>query len=1130
MTKKIGKASILIVMITIIMFAIFVMTGCLFQGQYLINLAQAVEVDRIIYTNDANKYIEGKRIMRDEEDDDTVYIGMSTNDVALAGMYFVYNDDYTMDIVIDTTRLGGGGSYFPITPMLAIYYVQEAWFDNCFADSANNGSVLFPTHSYLFSDNLAPVVMTESKAYCSDPECTCGVTSYSDPTYYSCYCQMGSNYSGTYDELPSDLCPVCYSVTQTYLTSDYEIRQYSSYYYDSVNAQEIVGETWTLDTRTGDYSERIKVNDTTGMRYLRETYEVIESGEYQKEQYEISQNCPCKVLFEYSNATIINSFPSETMGLAPITYNELVIDGFDFSFIDNLFRNQINLTKQSGAYDQFNYDQYLDFNNYSHMFDSLPCKKISLNNITGITYDVEDLSYMFANCKNLESVDFGNFFDNIKPKDISYMFYNCPNLVYADLSSLDTSNVENAENMFNTNRKIYSTREDYLDEFVNTKAIPMLKMSTDVAFEETNNGKPWTFEEFCLYFIQLDEDLKQAYAIEPEKTMQMVRMNIMMIGEGMLLIDPVVPISFDEYAGMYTDFEYITFEEFYKAVNNDPSILSLPAKDNGELYTEEEIKMQLLSKDNVLNIDPLYLEVTSKEKIDNMMAYYNGQEVFNSQEEEINYILKYSEKALLALAKYEEVSISINEKDWTLRDLTEKLIQDVENINLIYQENPDQAKKYVEALIRLLVASAGYNYPVAYEDFALYKTQGKISNMEEFLLLVNEDPEAYDFEATTNGYTMEDLRIQIGAQLQGTVTFKSADDIKKYYEDMVSLGAREYEIDGYEFEEQEIVRDSRDEILDDYAKQMFIYSYIDPEDYDKLTEEQKQQLEYSLNLQVINFDTLVYTSVSDLAAYVKDPIGVYNLTKKQLIYKLAAEGAPGIYVTWDELLTALFQENTTLDEFVTLFNTDPTQFGFEAKEDGTPYTVDEIKEMIRNSISSESQVEIDIRDEIESYIVKEKVKVYKGTQKINGSILILGGVGSKFKITKKMNTTDMLLNSTFVSIVTPEIEEGVNVKLGAVYVGDNGDLNDLGNDSQNQLILLKGEEDVENPDVIPELPTEEPEQPEEKPEPPVIVPEDTNPISTTWIIILSIIGGLIAVALVVIVVLAIASKKKKNKF
>ena len=72
------------------------------------------------------------------------------------------------------------------------------------------------------------------------------------------------------------------------------------------------------------------------------------------------------------------------------------------------------------------------------------------------TSDVTDMSYMFSGCKKLESLDFKgtepyeiNRFDTSNVTDMSNMFNSCYGFTSLDLSDFDTSNVTNMSGMFN---------------------------------------------------------------------------------------------------------------------------------------------------------------------------------------------------------------------------------------------------------------------------------------------------------------------------------------------------------------------------------------------------------------------------------------------------------------------------------------------------------------------------------------------------------------------------------------------------------------------------------------------------------------------------------------------------------
>ena len=63
------------------------------------------------------------------------------------------------------------------------------------------------------------------------------------------------------------------------------------------------------------------------------------------------------------------------------------------------------------------------------------------------TSNIENMSGMFQNCKNLKNLDVSNF-DTSNVTDMGVMFHICNSLTYLDLSSFDTSNVTNMGYIF----------------------------------------------------------------------------------------------------------------------------------------------------------------------------------------------------------------------------------------------------------------------------------------------------------------------------------------------------------------------------------------------------------------------------------------------------------------------------------------------------------------------------------------------------------------------------------------------------------------------------------------------------------------------------------------------------------
>ena len=71
------------------------------------------------------------------------------------------------------------------------------------------------------------------------------------------------------------------------------------------------------------------------------------------------------------------------------------------------------------------------------------------------TSNVENMNNMFYQCTNLRKINFGNI-DTSLVKDMSAMFSGCQNLIYIDLSKFDTSSVINMIEMFKNCKKLKS--------------------------------------------------------------------------------------------------------------------------------------------------------------------------------------------------------------------------------------------------------------------------------------------------------------------------------------------------------------------------------------------------------------------------------------------------------------------------------------------------------------------------------------------------------------------------------------------------------------------------------------------------------------------------------------------------
>ena len=176
-----------------------------------------------------------------------------------------------------------------------------------------------------------------------------------------------------------------------------------------------------------------------------------------------------------------------------INFNELVIDGFDFSDMYNLVV-EINETNYPDMYIG-DWQQNYHPENFSYMFSDLPVEKIIIKDVKGLGERAKDLSNMFANCMNLKSIEFGNLFDGCKPTNISRMFYNCPQLENIDLTSLDTSEVTNMSEMFALRSSTLKANERKIkaENFINQ----LIKSETIEELKHLNNGTVYTIESFA---------------------------------------------------------------------------------------------------------------------------------------------------------------------------------------------------------------------------------------------------------------------------------------------------------------------------------------------------------------------------------------------------------------------------------------------------------------------------------------------------------------------------------------------------------------------------------------------------------------------------------------------------------
>ena len=69
---------------------------------------------------------------------------------------------------------------------------------------------------------------------------------------------------------------------------------------------------------------------------------------------------------------------------------------------------------------------------FSHMFQGSSINNLDLSSFN--TKNVSNISYMFSDCKYLESVNLSCFINNKKLKNMSHLFSGCSNLKSINLS------------------------------------------------------------------------------------------------------------------------------------------------------------------------------------------------------------------------------------------------------------------------------------------------------------------------------------------------------------------------------------------------------------------------------------------------------------------------------------------------------------------------------------------------------------------------------------------------------------------------------------------------------------------------------------------------------------------------
>lgn len=141
---------------------------------------------------------------------------------------------------------------------------------------------------------------------------------------------------------------------------------------------------------------------------------------------------------------------------------------------------------------------------FNSMFAYSTFKHLDLSSFD--TTSAIDMSYMFLDCENLESINLSSF-NTTNVTDMSYMFSGCHSLKEIDLRNFDTSNVENMEFMFSGSWVIKNLD---LSNFDTRKVKKMSGMFLECLELENLNLSSFTTDnlEEAYTFILEDEKLK----------------------------------------------------------------------------------------------------------------------------------------------------------------------------------------------------------------------------------------------------------------------------------------------------------------------------------------------------------------------------------------------------------------------------------------------------------------------------------------------------------------------------------------------------------------------------------------------------------------------------------------------
>ena len=744
----------------------FLLAGC--QSSFFRGITErGYSINRLIYTDNVAKYTQGKSLLSGKVSWES---GASTTTIDFSscqqnGVYaYISNENDTVDIVISSVKPEGSTATFgTIGSMLELVFLSALptmagdSLVSINGDRANgfypyipfNSQKLFVTDQHYNMLSINYEIVKEEGS-----DCTCGAIPAIDSTDYYCGCHEDYIYSGVYDA---------------------EGKCLTNAYSNSIN-WETLGKCCYIVTEIFEEDE--------------ETGELVSTN-----TFNVEEHCTGRLEIRFSEPEIVDvgvmvsQAWEEHIAFPP--YEELVIDGFSLNNYKEWFYTLIAPALDSKYYDEMGIENYFDFNDFSYMFYSLPCKKVTLNNITGFDgFEINQLSHMFANCENLVSVDFGNFFEGHQPTDISSMFLNCPKLSSVDLSTLDTTRVEDMSYMFCIN----PSRDVIISDIINDQLIPFLNVEYGAeVYPTTNNGRPWTWDEAALYMINMDEELQQQYEQNPELVLKMIKLEILKVCIDLGYLNKI-GVSYEEAAMILSDFECITFDEFVDYVNQDPSIVGLEPLASGYSYSAKTIRKALKTMaESFSNVC-----VGTENEVANF--YYGNEAIVyqDYQEEEIEREA-YIQQIIASNMASGNSAISKASTIVTWEDYALNFIASNETWQSMYNDYPEETleKAKIQVVFNMFETGELEMMALSYDEFVSYFTAYQILSFDEFVVKFNENPSAFEYSAKESGeaYTEEEIKnillIEAGkicAAQKVSIILGSADEVevmkRKYLADI----------------------------------------------------------------------------------------------------------------------------------------------------------------------------------------------------------------------------------------------------------------------------------------------------------------------------------------------------------